>query len=281
MFQSDVTARFPTARVRAVSAWLLTNVPSWLLLLCLSILIAGGAVLIQALARRRFPGLKGDAQNDATRFAFTVVAFLYAFLSGFLINAMWGQVNGADGRAATEGSAAMQQAKTLVVFDKADGDRIRQSLLDYLREADAEWPVVADGRTYPAADTALQRLYVTYQRVQPHNETQQKFLVVALNNLDKMSAERTERVTVASTDTGPPWSLWLVNFVTSAMVLGCAIIFGGERSALHYAMVAVLGLLVASVLFLIVELSHPYLGEIATSPEPLQEVIRALSASPH
>jgi hypothetical protein len=253
------------AWVRAVSAWLLTNVPSWLLLLSLSILIAGGAVLIQALARRRFTLLKGHAQNDATRFAFTVVAFLYAFLSGFLINAMWGQVNGADGRAATEGSAAMQQAKTLVVFDKTDGDRIRQSLLDYLREADAEWPVVADGRTYPAADTALQRLYITYQQVQPRNETQQKFLVVALNNLDKMSAERTERITVASTDTGPPWSLWLVNFATSAMVLGCAIIYGGERSELYYALVAVLGLLVASVLFLIVELSHPYLGEIATS----------------
>jgi hypothetical protein len=218
-----------------MSAWLLNNVPSWLLLLSLSVLIAGGAVLIQAIARRRFPGLKGDAQNDVTRFAFTVIAFLYAFLSGFVINAMWGQINGADGRAATEGSAAMQQAKTLVVFDKADGDRISQSLLDYLREADAEWPVVAHGQTYPAADAALQRLYVTYQQVQPRNETQQKFLVVALNNLDKMSAERTERVTVARTDTGPPWSLWLVNFVTSAMVLGCAIIFRWRtiRPSLH------------------------------------------------
>jgi hypothetical protein len=96
-----------------------------------------------------------------------------------------------------------------------------------------------------------------------------------------MSAERTERVTVARTDTGPPLSLWLVNFVTSAMVLGCAIIFGGERSALHFTMVAVLGLLVTCVLFLVVELSHPYLGEIATSPDPLNEVIHVLSASPN
>jgi hypothetical protein len=62
-------------------------------------------------ARHRFPGLKGEAHNDVTRFAFTVIAFLYAFLSGFLINAMWGQVNSADGRAATEGSAGMQQPR--------------------------------------------------------------------------------------------------------------------------------------------------------------------------
>ena len=67
-----------------------------------------------------------------------------------------------------------------------------------------------------------------FREIQPRNETQQKFLVVSLNNLDKMSAERTERVTVARTDTGPPWSLWVVQFITSAMVLGYAIVFGGK-----------------------------------------------------
>jgi len=65
-----------------------------------------------------------------------------------------------------------------------------------------------------------------------------------------MSAERTERVTVACTDTGAPWSLWLVNFVTSALVLGCAIIYGGKKSAIHYTTVAALGMLVSSILFL-------------------------------
>ena len=88
-----------------------------------------------------------------------------------------------------------------------------------------------------------------------------------------MSAERTERVTVARTDTGPPWSPWTDQFLTSTTVLGYAIIFGGKASAVHYAMVAALGVLIATILFLMVELSHPYIGEISTSPEPLREVI--------
>jgi len=255
----------------------LNNVPSWLLLLGLIVLIAGAAVLIQMYVRHRFPGLREDAHNDVTRFAFTVIAFLYASLSGFLINAMWGRTNGADATAATEGSAGMQQAKSLTVFDKADSDRIRQSLLDYAPAAEAEWPVVARGQTYPEADNALQRRYAAYQEVQPRTDTQSKFLVIALNNLDKMSAERTERVTVACTDTGPPWSLWLVNFVTSALVLGCAIIYGGKKSAIHYTTVAALGMLVAASHFLIVELPHPYIGEISTFPERLRAVIQVLS----
>ena len=260
-----------------VSAWLVNNVPPWLLLLGLSVLVAGGAVLIGMYARHRFPGLKGDAHNDVTRFAFTVIAFLYAFLSGFMVNAMWGQIDGADARAATEGSAGMAQAMSLTVFDKADSDRIRQSLLDYERAADAEWPLVASGQTHAQADNALQRLYAAYQKVQPSNDTQSKFLVVSLNNLDKMSMQRAERLTVARTDTGPPWSLWAVNLLTSAMVLGSAIIYGGKKSAMHYAMVAALGVLISSILFLLVELSHPYLGEIGTSPAPLRQVIAFLS----
>jgi hypothetical protein len=42
-------------------------------------------------------------------------------------------------------------------------------------------------------------------------------------------------------------------------------------------MVAILGVLVAVNLFLVAELSHPFIGEIGTSSDPLQEVIRQLS----
>jgi hypothetical protein len=40
-----------------------------------------------------------------------------------------------------------------------------------------------------------------------------------------------------------------------------------------------ISLLIACVLFLMVVLSHPYIGEIATSPEPLREVVAFLSPS--
>jgi hypothetical protein len=99
-------------------------------------------------------------------------------------------------------------------------------------------------------------------------------------NLDSLSQARTQRVLQARTDIGPPWSLWAVIFVTSALLLGCAIIYGVEKSATHYTMVAILGVLVGAQLFLVLELSHPFIGEIGTSPEPLREVIRVLESNP-
>mgnify|MGYP005816230521 CR=1 FL=1 len=61
------------------------------------------------------------------------------------------------------------------------------------------------------------------------------------------------------------------------MVLGTVIIYGVEKPAMHYPMVAIVGAIVASNLFLVVELAHPYIGEISTSPDPLNEVTWVLT----
>ncbi len=119
------------------------------------------------------------------------------------------------------------------MFDKADSDRIRQSLLDYERAAVTEWPVAASGHSFPEADNALQRLYTAYTQVQPRTDIQTKFLATSLGNLDKMSQARTERVLQARTDVGPPWSLWAVIFVTSGLLLGGAIVYGVEKPVKH------------------------------------------------
>jgi hypothetical protein len=258
----------------------LSNVPPWLTFLGLIVLVAGGAVLVLMFVRHRFPRPKGDEHNDATKFAFGVVGFVFAFFTGFVASAMWGQINSADARARTEGAAAVQMARDLTVFDKADSDRIRHSLLDYERAAVTEWPIVASGRSFPEADNSLTRLYTAYEEVQPRTDTQKTFLATSFTNLDKISQARTERVLQARTDTGPPWSLWAVILLNSGLLMGCAIVYGVEKPALHYTMVATVGVLVAANLFLVLELSHPFIGKIATSPEPLRDVIHFLSSHP-
>jgi hypothetical protein len=263
-----------------VSRWLVSNVPAWLLLLGLVVLVAGGAVLVLFYVRHRFPRLEEGKQNDVTLFAFSFVGFMFAILITFFSNSLWGQINDADTKARTEGATGLELAGDLTVFDKADSDRIRQSLLEYERAAIAEWPEAASGRFFPEADKALARLYTAYEQVQPRNNIQAKRLDASISDLDNIRQARRERLLQAHIDVGPPWSLWLVILLTSGLVLGCAIIYGVQKPAMHYVMVASLSALVATVLFLILELSHPFIGEIATSPEPLREVIQVLSAQP-
>lgn len=260
-----------------MSRWLVSTFPAWLVLLGFIVVIVGSAITVQILIRRRFPQLTGDAHNDVTKFVFGVVSFVFAFFLGFVVSNMWGQINNADSGVRAEGAAGVQLARSVAMFDTGDADRIRQSLLDYGQAALAEWPQVAQGQATPAADDALLGVYRAYGQVQARDDAQKAMLAASFGNLDKVSQGRTERLLMARTDTGPPWSLWAVIFLTSGLILGCAIIYGVEKPGLHYPMVATVGVLVAAELFLVVQLSHPFIGEIGTSAEPLQEVVRVLT----
>ncbi len=61
------------------------------------------------------------------------------------------------------------------------------------------------------------------------------------------------------------------------MVVGTVIIYGVEKPVMHYPMVAIVAVIVATNLFLVVELAHPYIGAVSTSSDPLQEVVKVLS----
>jgi hypothetical protein len=263
-----------------MSGWLVRNVPPGLLLVGLIVVVCGVAMLLVKGVRRRFPALTRDEHNDVTKFTYSFIGFIYAFFIGFVVSSMWGQINTADANVRTEGAAGVEMARDLDVFETADSDRIRQTLLGYEQAAIVEWDS-GHGTRSPDADAALTRLSSAYHQVNATTDSQKSLLATSYANLDKMSQARTVRLLTAREDTGPPWPLWAVIFLTSAMVLGTVVIYGVEKAAMHYPMVAVVGLVVATNLFLIVELSHPFVGGISTTNDPLYEVISVLTQPAH
>lgn len=242
-----------------MTAWLVSAVPSGLLFIGLVVVIAGGAILLRMFLRRRFSALARDEHNDVTKFTYGFIGFVYAFFIGFVVSAMWGQINTADGGARAEGAAAVQIATDSAVFDAADRDRIRRSLLAYEESAVAEWERGATVRD-PETDGALAGVYAALGQVRATTEPQKTLLAKSYANLDTLSQGRTVRILTARGDTGPPWPLWAVILLNSGLVLGTAIVYGVDRPLLHYAMVAIVGIIVAANLFLVIELSHPYQG---------------------
>ncbi|MFF8785919.1 DUF4239 domain-containing protein [Streptomyces sp. NPDC015125] len=260
-----------------MARWIVINLPSWLLLAGLIVVIGGGTAAVQAFVRHRFPRLKQGGHNDVAQFVYPVVAVVYGFLIGFLVLALWGQVNVADQTTRTEGAVAVHLARGRNSFGKAESARIRQSLMEYGRAAAAEWPRAAIGHTTPEAENALNHLQSTYENIKPHSDTQRALLTSSLASLRELTLARTERLVEARANVGPPLSLWMVVFLTSALVLGFSVIFDAGQAKMHYGMVGAVSVLVAANLFLVTELSYPFLGEFSTSPEPLRVLIEILS----
>lgn len=261
-----------------VSRWIVTHVPAGLILVCLMVVVAGGGLLVSILVRRRFPALTRDEHNDVLKFTYGFIGFVYAFFIGFVVSSMWGQINTADSNARAEGAAAVQVATDAARFDAAEAEKIRRSLADYTNAAITEWGNDADARS-AAADAALAQLYSTYDQIDPGTDQHKAPIASGYANLDKLGQARTVRLLTAREDTGPPWPLWTVIFLTGALVLGTAIIYGVDRPRVHHPMVVIVGCVIAVNLFLIVELSNPYVGAIATTSDPLREALRVLAAA--
>lgn len=259
-----------------MSGWIVSHIPPGLLLVGLIVGITGGAMLLVTAVRRWFPALTRDEHNDVTKFTYSFIGFIYAFLIGFVVSSMWGQISTADANARAEGAAAVEMARDVDVFEKADADRVRQALIGYEKAAIAEWDSGLGTRS-PEADAALARLSAAYHEVNATTDSQTSLLATSYANLDKVSQARTVRLLTAREDTGPPWPLWAVIFLTSALVVGTVVIYGVEKAGMHYPMVAIVGLIVATNLFLILELSHPFIGGISTTSDPLYEVISVLT----
>lgn len=256
-----------------MSRWLVSNVPAGLLLLGLIVVIVVASVGLQALARHLFPRV----ESDATRY-FAVMGIIFAVGVGFLVNNLWGQINNADAQIRGEGAAGIQLARDLAGFDKADQDRIRQSLLAYQRAAEAEWPLTVQGQSSSAVDASLWRVYEEYGQVETRTAFQETLLSTSFINLDKVSQARSERVFIAAADSGPSWSVWAVIILTGGLILGWVGVTGGGEARTRYPVVATMGAILAGQVFLILQVSYPFAGETGTSPEPLREVIRVLTA---
>ena len=196
---------------------------------------------------------------------------MYAFFVGFVVSAMWGQIGNADSKARIEGAAAVQLANDLTVFDKADGDRVRQSLVDFENAALMEWPLAASGQSYPEADSALRRLYTAYTQSSRRTRFKRQSSVL-LSQTSTRSARREQNGCFRpaptlgrhgrcgrSSSSPAHWSSDAQSS-TASRIPPCTTPW-------------LEALLVATNLFLVLELSHPFVGEMATSPEPLRQAV--------
>lgn len=254
--------------------WIVTNIPSTLFLVILVACICAATIAGLTFVRRRFPGLAEGKHNDVTNVGMSVVGPVYGFFIGFIVAFLLSQLATEDEWARTEGTAAISMTRELNVFARADGDRIRQSLMEYEQAALAEWPQAANGRPTPEAETALAGLYSAVQNVKPGDDRQRVVLMSALRALKELSDARTERLLSADAGFSPPLALWAVIFLSSGLVLAFAVAFGAKQQRWHYAVVTAVSVLVAANLFLVIELAYPYLGVFAPTPEPLHAVIK-------
>ncbi len=220
---------------------------------------AGLAIAAMLLVRRRAP--EGSYFNDGDRAAgfFGVLATGFAVLLGLVVVLAFTSYDESRAGAGTEAVTVAQQYEVAHLLPPATGRRLAAELICYGRSVvHQEWPRMRDGTQTDAMNPWGVALLRTLRTVDPRTASEQAAYSKWLDQRLDREVARNSRIHGAVGVIPAP--LWLVLYVTAAMIVGFMLLFAdsGERAFVQAALIGTVVTVMAATLLLIRFLDDPY-----------------------
>jgi hypothetical protein len=107
---------------------------------------------------------------------------------------------------------------------------------------------------------------------------QQEYIGAEADRFNQLVGFRSQRIDYV--ETGVPGVLWIALGVGAIVTVGFAMIFGLRSTTLHLIMTGSLSAVIGVLLFVSIAIDHPFAGNVAVSPAPLERVISDFQNAP-
>ncbi|MGE0042931.1 MAG: DUF4239 domain-containing protein [Vicinamibacterales bacterium] len=248
------------------------------------LLLVGGPVAIGLLmfwaVHRRLPVSMRRVHNDVAGFVFASIGVLYGVLLGFAVLVVWEEFNAARANASHECVAAVALSRDLDAYPRPEATApVRAALLEHVRLiVTVEYPMLA--RAVESAETtaAAEQIWKSLDTLQPQNAWEQSIYDHVLDRLNEMSEARATRLEDARNEV--PSVLWIAIIGGGLLTVGFTCLFGTENVKAHAVMVVLLAALIGLVVYVTVELDHPFVGTVSIQPEGCDRLLRLDGLAP-
>lgn len=240
-----------------------------------------GICLTLLFATRRFINNETRrAHNDIAGFIFTTVGAIYGVLLAFITVIVWGQYNQAADNAAREATASLAMYRNLSLYpDREQAGKASQSLLAFIHAAaEDEYPAMARMKKSRVTAQAMDTLWANTKNLKPQNFQEQVLFSKILQDLNNIAELRAERLGSVSLEPK------LSGIMRGALIFGAiitlvlAVFFGAEKFWWHIILTSMLAILVGTILFVMLELAHPFTSGIAIKPDAYITVLEIIKA---
>jgi Protein of unknown function (DUF4239) len=252
--------------------------PSWLLF----ILIVGGSVALAwigtVLLRRRTTAPKDERRNEVAGFIFATVGVLYAVLLAFTVIIVWEQYLSAESAVSQEAAALITVARDASSFPEPARGRVYNQLRDYAHFViNEEWRTMDESTLeHEESAGALSAINATWSiyrslppsQVDPH----------ITESLDSLSSQRAVRL--ESNVAALPDVLWFGLVLGAVVTIFFCLVLHMENVYLHATMTALLTGLIATSIWMILMINHPFAGDISVSTAAFQHAIHVIDSLP-
>ncbi len=250
----------------------LYHIPTWLLgVLVVSsfiLLSSLGLILTRGLAKRKIAA----SDNDLANYFISAVGVFYALLVGLIAVAVWESYSSVEAIVTEEAVSISELYRDLEGYPDADRDRLRGLLRDYLHHViEVEWPAQEWGEVHPDERRLVDKIVHQWVHFEPVTEGQKAIHAECLRELNVFLGCRRERI--QAVDSHLPGLLWFIVLAGAVLTIGLTYLFWTDNRGLHLLLTGFLSTMIGLVIFVILALDRPLVGEVSVPPDSFREVL--------
>jgi len=255
-----------------VELWLVRDVPAWLvgvvLIVGLPALILGLDVLIH----RRLPHHRLDRHNAVTGVIVSVVGVAYAIVIGLCVVSLWDGYTAAEDSVRAEAVNLTGLAAASAVFDAPTQQEITDDVVRYETDLVADWNARHAEGTGRRRTADLSRLTAVVAGLQPTTQAQRAFVDQAVEKIG-LAAQYHHDSDAKADDQRMSDVMWLGVLISTISILGMCLFFGLDDGVLRRILLTLSSAVIATNLFLIIEMNYPFYGSFAVTPAAYENAI--------
>jgi hypothetical protein len=238
-----------------------------------TLLVVAGAAVVSTggflIVSRCVPSRWLVADADAASALYATIGMVYAILIAIAAIAVWEPRSEAAQSVDLEATSLTEAAWSASDLSAADASKVRGLVLSYLAEASGpEWSTLRDHRTGDAAtDGAFARLRMQVAAIRPATDRETAAYQAVSAQVSVAAGARRARLAVAGA--GMPGLLWPTLIIGGLVSILFLYLFGLDRTFPNGLMMAVVGGMIALLLFVIYQVEFPFSRAFAVSPASL------------
>lgn len=256
----------------------LNALPPWLLFL----LVVGGAGglawVVTVELRRRVKPPEDEKHNEVAGFIFATVGVIYAVLLAFVVIVVWEQYLTAEDNVSQEAAALITVARDTSAFPEPARAQVHDQLRAYaVGVIQDEWRTMDEATLeHEESHDALARINTVWRiyRSLPSSQVDSH----TTESLDTLSAARAARL--ESNVAALPGALWLGLVLGAIVTIGFSLVLTMENVRFHAAFVVLLTVLIATSLWMILMINHPFGGAVQVSDASFRHAIAVIDSLP-
>jgi hypothetical protein len=258
-----------------VDLWLVRDVSPWLVGAALILGLPSLMLCVDAMFHRRMPHARLYQHNDVTGVIVSVVGVAYAIVIGLCVVSLWEGYTSAKDTVRDEAASLTALVPNSIVFDAQVQGTVIAEIIQYETDLVDDWQTRLEEGSDRERTADLDRLAGFVGDLRPTTDAQRAFLPDALQRIGRAEQFHHDNDAEAD-DQRVSGVMWFGVLTSTTAILGMLLFFGLPDTAVRRALLILASAVIATNLFLIIEMSYPYYGSFAVRPDAYQHVIEDL-----